>query len=339
MSTHELYKWSEERARERIWVFSDLQQSLPELAEDCLSRALADMEAFLPEITRMWYLGDAMEGRDADRTAAMAAMQVEKLGRTGLPLRFVMGNHDLDATSQRPAGTPPVLPTYEAFRKVPGWRTTERFTDFYFTETMGEVLVVFLSDHVAPDNAWIATQHGVRGEAPGSHPHSAADYRLLRQRMAAWRGPVILAGHYAFPGGARGPREGLLERMLPLPDNVALALHGHAHIGDWPYGKAKTFQRAGWIDWHDIPQVNISSLDRTRGSQTRSAVLHLHADGGMGVFFRDHEDAAWSDVFWTDARAPRRRSDASRTYHQRKTDLSDTELHRWQHEQNHGRVR
>lgn len=331
MSTLELYAWSAERAVERIWTFSDLQQTMPEMAEDCLSRALADMEGVLPDITRIWYLGDAMEGREPERLAAMTAMQVEKLGRTRLPLRFIMGNHDLDAALKCAAGPPPMLPTYEAFRKVPGWRTTERFSEFYFTETMGETLVVFLSDHVAPDNAWQATQHGVRGEDPGAYPHTVEDYHLLRRRMAAWRGPVIVAGHYAFPGGARGaPEGGLLERLLPLPDNVVLALHGHAHTGDWPYGKAKTFQRVGWIDWHDIPQANISSLDRTRGSQTRSAVLHLHADGGMGLFFRDHEDGVWSDVFWTDARAPRRRSEASEGHHARRTDLSDTALYRWQ---------
>ena len=331
MNLHDLYVQSCRGASHRIWIFSDLQQSLPEMAEDCLSIALEDMRDLGLDLTQLWYLGDAMEGRDPDRIARMLTMQVERLGALNLPVRFIMGNHDLDLTNALPAGDAPVLPAYEAFRSVPGWRSTETFTDFYFTEVFGNVLVVFLSDHVAPDNAWRATQQGLRGSHPEAYPHALEAYERLRREMEDWRGPVILAGHYAFPGGARGaPEGGLLERLLPLPDSVKLIFHGHAHTGDWPYGKAKTFQRIGWVDWHAVPQVNVSSLDRTRGSQTRSVVLHMHSDGTMGLFFRDHEDGMWSEAFWIDAAAPRTRSDASIRHHQRRTSFEGTDLSRWQ---------
>ncbi len=315
----------------RIWVFSDLQQVIPDMAEGCLKIALEDMQDLDLSPTAIWYLGDAMEGRDSGRVAEMTRMQVAHLSALNLPLRFVMGNHDLDCTSKLPEGTEPVLPVWEAFRQVPGWKTTPSFSDFYFTDTYGDVLVVFLSDHVAPDNRWIATQQEVRGPRPESYDIPVEAYRELRDYMASWNGPVILAGHYAFPGGARGaPPHGLLNRLLPLPDTVKLALHGHAHTGDWPYGKNQTFQRIGWIDWHNIPQVNVSSLDRTRGSQTRSLLLDIYDDGTFGLFFRDHEDKIWSDVFYINAHAPRSRSGASERHHHKHTRLADTPLAAWQ---------
>lgn len=315
---------------QRVWVFSDLQQALPEMAEECLDIALTDTRGIADTFTHLWCLGDAMEGNNLERIHRMVEMQVQRLGALDLPLRFVMGNHDLDCTTKLEAGSAPVLPAWEAFRKVPGWKTTETFEDFYFTETLGEFLVVFLSDHVAPDNRWHATQQEVRGTDPAAYPVPLSAYQSLRDQMAAWPGPVVVAGHYAFPGGARGaPPHGLLNRLLPLPDNVRLALHGHAHTGDWPYGKEKTYQRIGWIDWHNVPQINVSSLDRTRGSQTRSVVLDLYTDGSLGVFFRDHEDKMWSDAFFVDGQAPRNRSAASLRHHGRRTRLEDTALHAW----------
>ena len=326
----QIYQMGREKLLKRFWVFSDLQQVLPDMAEECLRIALDDMGEFAPDLSQIWYLGDAMEGKDIDRVSKMTQMQVEALTDFGLPVRYIMGNHDLDCTNPLPANTPPVLPVYEAFKAVPGWRTTKTFTDFYFTESHGDTLVVFLSDHVDPQNRWQATQQGVRGEDPAAYVHTFDDYQKLRNEIADWPGPVIFAGHYAFPGGARGaPPEGLLNQFLPLPDNVKLILHGHAHTGDWPYGREKTFQRIGWVDWHNVPQANISSLDRTRGSQTRSAVLDLYENGTLGLFFRDHEDKIWSDAFLVDAKAPRTASSANLRHHQRRTNLADTALGRW----------
>lgn len=317
----------------RIWVFSDLQQVIPDMAEGCLNIALEDMRDLDLAPSAIWYLGDAMEGKDPERVKQMTQIQVKKLSALKIPLCFVMGNHDLDCTTPLPAGSKPVLPAWEAFRNVPGWKTTPSFSDFYFTETYGDVLVVFLSDHLASDNRWIATQQEVRGSEPEAYDIPMAAYRELREYIDAWKGPVILAGHYAFPGGARGaPEDGLLTRLLPLPDTVKLALHGHAHTGDWPYGKNKTYQRIGWIDWHNIPQINVSSLDRTRGSQTRSVILDIYDDGTLGLFFRDHEDKIWSDAFFVNASSPRSRTEASSRHHSKRTSLSGTPLEAWRHQ-------
>jgi calcineurin-like phosphoesterase family protein len=331
MNLQNLYDQSRETARHRIWVFSDLQQYDPALAEECLTLALDDMQTVGIDVTHLWYLGDATEGRDPEHTRRMTDLQVERLGGLNIPLRFVMGNHDLDATRNLSPGTTPVLPAYDAFRQVPGWRTTKTPQDPAFTETLGDALVVFLSDHVSPENRWFATQQEIRGEVPGDYPHDLAVYRDLRQRMADWDGPVILAGHYAFPGGARGtPQGGPLEGLLPLPENVKLILHGHSHIGDWLWGKKDAHQRLSWVDWHEVPQANISSLDRRRGSQTRSAVLHLQPDGTLALFFRDHEDGRWSDAFFTDTAAPRSHSDLSIQTHAEKKSLEGTDFDRWQ---------
>ncbi len=311
----------------RIWAFSDLQQGELDLAERYLDCALADMHDLQLSPTAIWYLGDAVQGHDIDRVTAMTQMQVKKLGALGIPLCFVMGNHDLDCAG---SGTTPVLPGWEAFRKVPGWRTTAQCNDFYFTETYGTVLVVFLSDHIAPDNRWLVRHQKVHGPKPETYEITVEAYHKLRETMVSWKGPVIIAGHYAFPGGARDePKDGLLCRLLPLPENVKLVLHGHAHIGDWVWAKQHTFQRLGWVHWHNIPQVNVSSLDGLRGSQPRSIVLDLYADGTFGLFFRDHYDRVWSDMYFCDMTAPRSRTKESTQLHSNRNSIAGTPLEAW----------
>ena len=331
MSLHDFYLQSRQSATHQVWTFSDLQQTDPDLAEQCLTIAVEDMKEIGADFTHLWYLGDATEGSNPDHTRRMTDMQVKLLGSLNIPLRFIMGNHDLDPTRGLPPGSTPVLPAYEAFRKVPGWKTTETPMDIAFTEILGETLVVFLSDHVSPDCRWFATQQGICGEFPEEYSHELKVYQQLRKKMADWPGPVVIAGHYAFPGGARGTQEGgLPERLLPLPESVKLVLHGHAHIGDLKWGKKDTYQRVSWVDWHQIPLANISSLDRRRGSQTRSSVLHLQPDGTLALFFRDHEDARWSDALFTDATAPRSRSGISAAFHKERNALQGTDLERWQ---------
>ncbi len=122
-------------AAARIWVFSDLQQSIPERAERFLDIALDDMRDASLSPSAIWYLGDAVEGRDLCRITDMIQMQVAKLSALHLPLCFVMGNHDLDCTRDLPEGSAPVLPVWDAFRNVSGWKTTATYTEFYFTET------------------------------------------------------------------------------------------------------------------------------------------------------------------------------------------------------------
>lgn len=203
------------------------------------------MRAVGADFTRLWYLWDGTEGNDPERSRRMTEMQIEKLGGLEVPLRFVMGNHDLDGTRDLPPGTMPVLTTYDAFRQVPGWRSIETQLDYYFTEIHGEFLVLVLSDHhLSTENRWFATQQQINNEFPEEYPHGLEAYQALRRQIADWSGQVQIAGHYALCGGARGtPPGGPLERLLPLPDPVKLVLHGHSHLGDWRRGKAKTFHR------------------------------------------------------------------------------------------------
>src|SRR3954447_7069314 len=80
----------------RVWVISDLQQSIPAEAQRCLTTAVNDFRSLNLPIEQIWYLGDAVEGAQLDHLEEMAAMQVEMLALFGVPLRYVLGNHDLD---------------------------------------------------------------------------------------------------------------------------------------------------------------------------------------------------------------------------------------------------
>lgn len=288
-----------QKATHRIWVISDLQQNNPDEAEACLSLALRDMESLQDTLTDIWYLGDATEGRDLEKLKRMTEIQIRLLRDFGVPVNFVLGNHDLDACDLKHENDPPFLPMFDAITSIPEWRTLETCEDFYFVKVYGDTLVVFLSDHLARDHSWRVCHHRLHGPHPQRYPHNREAYLALREKMKAWPGPILLASHYAFAGGVRGPGiGGLLNQLLPLPDNVKLILHGHAHTGDWRYGRERTFQRVSWVNWQSIPQVNVSSLERQRSGQTRSALLDFYPDGTSGVFLRDHERHTWSESFF-----------------------------------------
>lgn len=309
----------------RIWLIADLQQSMPELIEECLRIAVDDLLQLGARPDAVWYLGDATEGRNPAVVEQSVAIQLELLARLQAPVRFIMGNHDLDCTRDLQPPCAPVLPMWTAARNHPDWTTTESCDQWFFIEHLGPWMIVFLSDHVAQDRSWLANQHTIAQAVPGSYPHPRQAFTKLRDQMAEHPGPVIIAGHYAFPGGTRGgPPDGILTRLLPLPPQVGLILHGHAHLGDFAYGHQQCYRRISYVDYHDLTQVNISSLDRTRGSQVRSAFLDLYDDGTLILFFRDHEDQRFSDVLIRDTRAPRSLTDRHRSHHTRKTkDLPD----------------
>jgi hypothetical protein len=83
-----------------------------------------------------------------------------------------------------------------------------------------------------------------------------------------------------------------------LPNSVVLHFHGHAHIGDEKFVGSKRFRKITWMDDHDIPQIDVASLDNRRGSQVRSAFLELYKDGSYGVLFRNHETRHWRDTYY-----------------------------------------
>jgi hypothetical protein len=286
-------------AKHRVWIFSDLQQSEPAKARAGLSTAVEDYRRLGLPCDRFWYLGDAIEGDDPSRLEEMAAMHVELLEPLGVPLRYALGNHDLDLLrSGRGVVGLDALPFARTVGGVPGWCTIAGMEQFYFMDELGDYAVVFLSDHAAASGEWASTHGVVHGDAD-RYPHGPEAYEALRREIAACGKPVILAGHYAFAGGNRP--SALLNRLLPLPDNVLVHFHGHAHIGDAQWAGKDCYRKIGFTEGQPLVQINVSSLENDRGSAVRSVFLEIYEDGGMGVYFRDHDRAAWAELYVMDA--------------------------------------
>ena len=290
----ELYELSKKKAQHTIWLISDLQQSNPVYARRCIDIAMTDYASLGLPAQMIWYLGDAVESDNLSHLREMSWMQVEAFDKLHLPLCYATGNHDYDYAC-RYTNQMPVLPFYEAVQKKNGWYTTQSCEDYYFTYQFGAYTVYFLCDHIAKDNKWCVT-HGRVKRGSEFYPYTEEDALELRKKIAATPGPVILASHYAFPGGNR--QSDMLAKLLPLPSNVRIHFYGHSHIGDFQWGQEHVYRKISWIDWHDIPQINVSSLDNIRGNACRSTFLHIYEDGTMGVFFRNHEAGCFTDCYF-----------------------------------------
>jgi Calcineurin-like phosphoesterase len=243
-------------------------------------------------IEQIWYLGDAVEGTVLGRLEEMAAMQVEVLGSFGVPVKYVLGNHDFDHLTQDRGTSGRAAVFRDAVLNVPGWRTTETVESFYFFDRIGEFTVLFLSDHADPRGRWISTHGKVHGEQR-LYPYSAADYERVRDQVAAAAGPVITCSHYAFAGGNRP--SALHDLMFPLPGNIKLHLYGHAHIGDGAWAGKDLYRKVAGVDDHPIVQCDVASLEDGRGSAIRSAVLEIYRDRSLGLFFRNHTARRWEE--------------------------------------------
>ena len=283
--------------RHRVWVISDLQQSIPSEATRCLSTAVDDFRALDLPPEQIWYLGDAVEGSNLAHLDEMAAMQVRVLSSFGVPLRYVLGKHDFDFLRDDKGATGHTAIFRDAVLKVPTWRTTESIESFYFLDSIGDYTVCFLSDHAHPQNRWAST-HGEVHVDRSLYPHDAAAYRALRDQLAAVRGPVITCSHYAFAGGNRPSP--LHDLMLPLPRNIRLHLYGHAHIGDATYAGKNLYRKIACVDDHPIVQCDIASLEDGRGSAIRSAVLEIYDDRSLGLYFRNHTTRRWEESLMLD---------------------------------------
>jgi len=292
--------------RHRVWVISDLQQSVPAEARRCLSTALDDFRSLELPVEQVWYLGDAVEGARREHLEEMAAMQVAALSSLDAPVRYVLGNHDFDylrhavAASGRGTAFDCAAVFREAVGRVPGWRTTDAIDSFYFFDRIGEFVVCFLSDHADPLGRWYSTHGVVHGQAE-LYPHSVEDYVAVRERIAAAAPrPVLVCSHYAFAGGNR-PSE-LHKRMLPLPPNVRLHLYGHAHIGDAVWAGKDLYRKIAGVDDHPIVQCDVASLEDGRGSAIRSMVLEIYDDRSLGLFVRNHSARRWEEHLLLDGR-------------------------------------
>jgi hypothetical protein len=282
----------------RVWVVSDLQQSVPAEARRCLTTAVEDFRSLDMPPEQIWYLGDAVEGRNLAHLDEMAAMQVEVFGSFGVPLRYVLGNHDFDFLRHDKGASGRGAVFREAVLKVPGWRTTESLESFYFVDSIGEYTVLFLSDHAQPQGRWASTHGTVHGDY-ASYPHDARAYQAVRNQITAAKGPVISCAHYAFAGGNRPSN--LLDQILPLPANLRLHLYGHAHIGDAQWAGKDLYRKIATVDNHPLIQCDIASLEDGRGSATRSAVLEIYREGSLGLCFRNHTTRRWEEMLVLDA--------------------------------------
>lgn len=289
-----IYQQSLQRAKHKVWILSDLQQSDPALAQECLDVCMADYETLGDAADMIWYLGDAVEGSNKEHLLSMCRMQEEAFAKTGLPLCYTPGNHDFDyACNHR--GEAPFVPFHETVNNRSGWHTTKTLGDRYFKVPLGNFTVYFLCDHIAPDTSWHTT-HGVVHGNKDAYPYTDDTWQALRQEIAAENGPVITASHYSFAGGNRA--SGLISRLLPLPNHVKLHVYGHAHIGDFDWAGEHAYRRIAWVDWHDIPQINVSSFEHIRGQVCRSVFLHIYEDDSFGIFFRNHDDGCFSECYF-----------------------------------------
>lgn len=279
----------------QIWVISDLQTADPDEARRCLGTAVDDATAAAGAFDYVWYLGDAIRGTDLERNERVASVQVDLLERLDAPVRYVMGNHDLDYA--RETGTV-ASPFYEAVRAHPDWRTTDRWEDFHFFEDLDDWTVLFLSDHVDSDGRWSVTHGEIHGDVD-RYPHADEDYRHVTDRLARSEKPVLVAGHNAFPGGNRPAP--IQRRFFPLPDTVRLHLYGHAHVGDEEWAGEHAYRTISYVDDHRFPQIDVASLEDRRGDRIRSAVLRLYEDGEYGVFVRDHDREVWEESYYSHA--------------------------------------
>ncbi len=294
---NELFQLSRKRAVHTVWIMSDLQMDRLEDAAACLDVMRRDFLSLDVAPEAIWYLGDATQKfQTLDEQRAMVRMQCDVLSSFGLPVCFVMGNHDTDYV-YRSDCVPPVLPMWEEARRRPGWRTVERMSDCCFRGTVGEDWAVyFFSDHVDEDRAWM-TKHGeVRGSRE-AYPYGDDYLRGLRERIASEERPVIIASHYAFVGGNRP--SALQSRLMPLPPNVRMVFYGHAHISDLEVCYESAYKRIGWVDWHDIPQYDVACMENARALYGRSVILHLYEDLSAGVFWRNHSAGRFEECYFS----------------------------------------
>ncbi len=289
-----VYQESLKRAKHKIWIISDLQQSNPEYAKECLDISMKDYKQMGSPADMIWYLGDSIEGSNLEHLQKMTQMQEQAFEATDLPLCYVIGNHDFDYTRNIKNVPFPTIPFFEMVKAHEGWHTSTSYTEPYFKVPLGNFMVYFFSDHIAEDMSWLVSHGGVHG-ATEQYPYMGL-YAQIREEIASEKRPVITASHYAYPGGNREAY--LMSKLFPLPENVKIHFYGHAHIGDYKWAKEHAYRRISWADWHDIPQINVSSFEHIRGQKCRSVFLHIYEDDSMGIFFRNHDDQMFSEVYF-----------------------------------------
>jgi predicted phosphodiesterase len=284
------------KVKYRIWLISDLQQSIPQNAKLCLSTAVEDFHQLKMPCNQIWYLGDAVEGQNLANIEEMAQMQIKMLNSFNVPVRYVLGNHDFDYfRSSKDTCCKITVPFYERILKETNWLSIESYDSFYFFEHMKDFSVLFLSDHANVEGSWFTTHGVVHGNAD-KYPYTPNTYAELNTYVQNLNKPVITVSHYAFSGGNRPSQ--LQDRLLPLPENVKMHFYGHAHIGDKQWAGKDCYRKLACVDDQNIPQINISSLENRRGNAVRSALLEVYEDISFGIYFRNHSEKKWEEYYF-----------------------------------------
>lgn len=288
-----IYKESLKRAKHKVWIFSDLQQSDPKNAKECLEVSMEDYYSLGAPADMIWFLGDCVEGADKQHLLEMCEMQEKAFVKTGVPLCVVAGNHDLDYARYGDESDV-IIPIYEMAKKHSDWYMAASHTEPYFKVPLGNFKIYFFTDHIATDKSWDTTCGEIHGDA-SAYPHIQT-LQKIRKEMEEDGCPIITASHYSFAGGSRP--SGMFDNIMPLPQNVKMHFYGHAHIGDFVWAGERPYQRISWMNNHDIPQINVSSFEHIRGLKCRSVFLHIYEDNSCGIFFRNHNDRVFTECYF-----------------------------------------
>lgn len=271
-----------------IWITSDLQLSNVDRARQVLRNAVDDILSLNLDLVEVWCLGDALVGANLDQLEAVADECVTSYESLGVPICYVMGNHEMDL--RRGSGLNR-YPLYERVQQRSGWHTMQSSPDHFFAREVLGHTVFFMGDHASEDGTWYTTSGTVRGEKAENYPHMQLGYLQLREAIARSTRPVITVSHYAFRGGQRP--SALLDPLLPLPSNVRAHFHGHAHIGDLIWNGDDPWERVHPITSSRASQFNVSALETERSPGSHSAVLTFCDDGSLRIQFRCHEAREW----------------------------------------------
>lgn len=274
----------------RVWLISDLQQSQPERARECLETALDDFKELGLKCDKIWYMGDSVQGSDIAHLKEMTQMQKKAFEELGIPVCYVMGNHDMDVMSvnERP-------PFYEAVMSHEGWKCAEKCDEAFYWDKIADFDVLFISDHFSEDLSWWTSHGMIRGDAE-RYPYYKIDKDIknVMTKVKESGNKTITVSHYSFPGGNRA--SDFLKKLLPMPENVLMHIYGHSHIGDRVWGGVDAMRKVSWINDFDVPQIDVASLERGRGNAVRSAFLEIYEDS-VKISFRNHDERKWTESF------------------------------------------
>lgn len=286
----------------RVWICSDLQHWDPEVTGELLRGALEDYRALALPCEQIWYLGDATDGSNRETQEEVVRVQADLFDQLGLPIYFTFGNHDFDLLRKFSGTVSGNVHAWRVLKERSNWHLMDRPEDFFFRGKLGDYQLYFFGDHAAEDGSWIVTHSKIFGDT-AAYPHQKEAWEAIREEMAASPQPVLSIGHYAYPGGNR-PSD-FMAQLLPLPETVQAHFYGHAHLGEVRLLQENVYRKIAYVDFSNIPQIDVASLERRKGNYVRSVFLEIYRDGTLGIFFRNHDTRVWEEALFLD---PRRRS-------------------------------